>query len=220
MSTVGNSTRINDGTQSRATIFTNLPKDELVYVFNSLNALKMYNSGAPQSYYLPSGSTQQVGDVSGTVDQFNNAGGYYSSIVDNSVSGMSADEVIKLVDTILKNTGGGSGSGNDNDDDSSLWEKIGNAIGNLIDGIVDVIASVIEKLTDAILSVIHLLTGYTDDNGVYHEGLLGKLTSLISVDFNSFLGSVFDWLPPEIVTLFTATLIFAVFFAIWKMIRG
>lgn len=220
MTTVGNSTRINDGTTSRATIFTNLPKDELVYVFNSLNALKMYNSGSPQSYYLPSGSTQQIGDVSGTVDQFNNAGGYYSSIVDNSVSGMSANDVIKLVDTILKDTGGGSNSDDDDDDDgSSFWTKIGDAIKSLIGGIGEIVSSVVNGVVDLIL-------GEENEDGERSGGLLGLvkdvingLKDLVDTSFNTFLKSVFDWLPEEIVTCFSAVLILSILFAVINLFR-
>ena len=201
--------------------------NELVYVFKTLNAYKHYNSGSPQPYYLTSdglGTSMSNWSVgSGTINTgtLSSVNGSYNTTISNVQSGWTAEQVLALVDRIAASSGNGSsGSDSSDKDNSSLWEKIGNAIGNLIDGIVSVVASVIEKLTDAILSIIHQLIGYTDDQGVYHDGLLGKLTSLISVDFNNFLGSVFDWLPSEIVTLFTATLIFSIFFAIWKMIRG
>ena len=201
--------------------------NELVYVFKTLNSYKHYNSGSPQPYYLTSdglGTSMSNWSVgSGTINTgtLSSVNGSYNTTISNVQSGWTAEQVLALVDRISASSGNGpSGSDSSDKDNSSLWEKIGNAIGNLIDGIVSVVASVIEKLTDAILSIIHQLIGYTDDQGVYHDGLLGKLTSLISVDFNNFLGSVFDWLPSEIVTLFTATLIFSIFFAIWKMIRG
>lgn len=220
--TLNNTSSVN----TAKTIFSNNEKNELVFVFKTLNALKNYNSGRPQGYYLTSdGLANNMSDWSvgsGTINTgtLSSVNGSYNTTINNVQSGWTAEQVLALVDRIASSSSGGSGSDDDDDDKSSLWEKIGNAIGNLIDGVVDVIAAVIEKLTDAILSIIHQLIGYTDEQGVVHEGLLGKLTSLISVDFNNFLQSVFSWLPPEIVTIFTATLIFAIFFAIWKMIRG
>ena len=191
-----------------------------------MNSFKAYNSGSPQDYYLTSdglAASTWTTNGSGSINTgtMNNSGNYYSSVTNGVGSNWTAEQIIELVNTVVGGgSGSGSGSGSSDKDNSKLWERIGNAIGNLIDGIVDVITTVIEKLTDAILSIIHLLTGYTDDSGTYHEGILDKLVQLISVDFNGFLSSVFSWMPPEIVTLFTATLIFAVFFAIWKMIRG
>lgn len=217
-------TSLDSDNGDRWTIFSNQAKDELVYVFANLNALKNYNSGLPQPYYLTSDglASNDWSANSGICNSgtMNNSGNNYSTITNGVGPNWTPDQILALVDKVTSSNGGSGGSSGSDNDSSKLWERIGNAIGNLIDGIVDVITAVIEHLTDAILSVIHLITGYTDDNGVYHEGILGKLTSLISVDFNNFLSSVFSWLPPEIVSLFTATLIFAVFFAIWKMLRG
>lgn len=220
-STIGNTTNIHDTATSRMTIWTNLPKDEKVYVFNTLNALKAYNSASPQAYYLPTGSTMNVpySDVF-TDEDLLRAGSYYNSIVDNSQSGWTAEQVLALVDKILLAGGGSSGSSSGSDNDKSKWwEKLGDSLGNLIDGIINVLSTVIEHLSDALLSVIHLLTGYTDDNGVVHEGLFGKLLNLVNSDFNNFLASIFSWLPEEIVTLFTAVLVFGIFFGLLKMLR-
>ena len=183
-STLGNTTNINDGTTNRWTVWSNLPKDEKVYVFNSLNALKAYNSASPQPYYTMSGYT---GIISPSGDYIPNTNGAYESIVNNIQTGWTAQEVLALVDKIMSTgTGSGNGSGNGGSDSSGLWSRIGDAIGNLIDGIINVLTTVIEHLSDALLSVIHLLTGYTDDNGTEHEGLFGKLLTLVNSGFNNF----------------------------------
>ena len=44
-----------DSTNANFTMFSNLPKNEIVYVFATLNAYKAYNSGSPQAYYMASG---------------------------------------------------------------------------------------------------------------------------------------------------------------------
>lgn len=205
--------------QGYGNVFTNMPKNELVYVFRTLNALKNYNSGSPQPYYL--GSDFGTHKTNYSVSNFPNSNNsYYSQVVNNIQSGWSADEVLTLVDKVIKNGGSSSGSSSDSENNQSKWwERIGNAIGNLIDGLVDVLTKVIEKLSDALLSIIHLLTGYTDDGGTYHQGLFDKLTDLVDSGFSSFISSMFSWLPDEIVTLLTATLVFGIFFGIFKMLR-
>lgn len=202
---------------TKTMLISSLGNNELVYVFNTLNAYKNYNSGYPQPYYTMSGYTGIIDPMGLNVP---NTNGSYESIVNNIQSGWTADEVLALVDRIISNgTGSGNGAGNGGSDSSGLWSRIGDAIGNLIDGIINVLTTVIEHLSDALLSVIHLLTGYTDDNGVVHEGLFGKLLNLVNSGFNNFLASIFSWLPEEIVTLFTAVLVFGIFFGLLKMLR-
>ena len=201
----------------RWTIFSSQEKDELVYVFSTLNALKNYNSGLPQPYYMGTGFGSYNNYYGQTDLKGNNMGYYYNNVVNNVQAGWSPDQVLALVDKIASIAG--SGSSSNEKDTGKMWDRIGNAIGNLIDGIVSVITTVIEKLTDALLSIIHLLTGYTDDNGVFHEGLFTKLTSLVNSGFSSFISSIFSWMPEEIVTLLTATLVFGIFFGIFKLLR-
>lgn len=208
---IRNTNNIYNGNMS--TIYTNLPDSELVYVFETLNAYKQFNTGSAQPYYVPSDPT----DIAPLSDPFSlsdltNASSYYNNIVDNSVSGMSGEEVIKLVDLILNNNGSGSGSGGSGSDNTHIWSSIGEAIGSLITGIATVVSKVAEALSNAILSIINIFVG--------DDGLFSKLTDLVDTGFSNFLSSVFSWLPPEIVTLFSATLIFGIFFAIWKMLRG
>lgn len=198
-------------------IMSNYDKNERVYVFKNLNSLKNYNSGSAQPYYTMSGYT---GIIDPTGYSMPNTNSSYESIVNNVQSGWTAQEVLALVDRIMSSgSSSGNGSGNGDNDSSGLWSRIGDAIGNLIDGIINVLTTVIEHLSDALLSVIHLLTGYTDDNGVVHEGLFGKLLNLVNSGFNNFLASIFSWLPEEIVTLFTAVLVFGIFFGLLKMLR-
>ena len=213
---VYNLASIRNGT-SQGNIMTSLEKDEQVYVFGSINAIKNFSSSNPLPYYQMTNYDGVINPNGYAVPNTNNA---YESIVNNVQNGWTAQEVIALVDRIMSNgTGSGNGSGNGGSDSSGLWSRIGDAIGNLIDGIINVLTTVIEHLSDALLSVIHLLTGYTDDNGVVHEGLFGKLLNLVNSGFNNFLASIFSWLPEEIVTLFTAVLVFGIFFGLLKMLR-
>lgn len=211
--------------QQKWNVFSNTSKSELVYVFDNLNAYKNYNAGAPQPYYMGSNfgtyntTTYNVRD-NRSMDY------YYNQVVDNSKTGMTPEEVQKLIEEILRRTGGGSGGGSggsdDNDPDSIFgWiAEIGTLLKDLIKNLGSAIKEVISGIVDAITDVINLLVGYTDDQGVHHDGLLGRLVSLINGGFNDFLSDIFSWLPPEIVTIFTASIVISIFFGIWKIIRG
>ena len=208
---------------SAPTILSSFEKNELVYVFSTLNSLKNYNAGLPQPYYLTSDglNSDDWSANSGICNSgtMNNSGNYYSTVTNGVGSNWTPDQILALVDKVTSANGGSGGSSDSDKDTSKMWDRIGNAIGNLIDGIITVFTTVIEKLSDALLSVIHLLTGYTDDNGNFHDGLFTKLASLVNSGFSNFISSIFSWLPEEIVTLLTATLVFGIFFGIFKMLR-
>lgn len=202
-STLGNTTNIHDSTTSRMTIWTNLPKDEKVYVFNSLNALKAYNSASPQSYYLPTGSTMNVpySDIF-TDEDLLRAGSYYNSIVDNSQSGWTAEQVLALVDRILLSNSGSSGSGSSDDNDGwldlGIFGDIGRAIAKILGGIIEAIATVFTE-------IIGIITNVSE-------------TLLQGVIFD-FLSALLGWLPDEIIAVLTALFSIAVLFALIKLIR-
>ena len=209
---------------TECTVFTTMSKNEYIYVFDTIQAFRMYNAGRPQDYYLSSkgvDTANWTASGSGIINtgSMNNSGNYYSSVTNGVGSNWTPDQILALVDKVTSANGGSGGSGDSDKDTSKMWDRIGNAIGNLIDGIISVFTTVIEKLSDALLSVIHLLTGYTDENGIFHEGLFTKLTMLVNSGFSTFISSIFSWLPEEIVTLLTATLVFGIFFGLLKMLR-
>lgn len=206
------------GSPSYYMVYSSFDKNELVYVFDTLNSYKNYNAGLPQDYYLTSEGldhTNWTVSGSGSINtgSMTNSGNYYNSVVNEVGTGWTPEQILQLVDMITNNGGsGGSGSGGSGSDNTGLWKGIGEAIGSLITGIATIVSEVAGALSNAILSIINIFVG--------EDGLFAKLTDLINVGFQNFLSGVFSWMPPEIVTLFTATLIFGIFFAIWKMLRG
>lgn len=221
--TLGNTSSFNSGVQSRMTIFSSLPKNEMVYVFNTLNALKAYNSGSPQSYYLPSGSTDIVpySDIL-TDSSILGASGYYNSIVDNSVSGWTPEQVLALVDRIMSqngNSGSGSGDGS-SDNPFGFLGRLGELIGQLVGGVGDLLTSIVD-------GVVSIFLGAEDENGVRSGGLFGtirdlltQISSIFDANIGQFVSDVFGWLPTEIITLWTAGIFIAILFGILRIIRG
>lgn len=212
--------------QSAVNVLTTNEKDELVYVFTTLNAYKNYNSGQPQLYYLTDKGvntpTWSVTDGTINTGQMTNVGNVYNNIVNNTQNGMTADEVQKLIESILDKflkdkTGNGNGSGGGGSSDGSDFDlgflgTIGNLIGSLITGIGNLVTGIIKGIVDTVLSLIDMVTG--------EDGIINKLTELFDTNLGDFLTSIFDWLPSEIVILWTSGIIIALLFGILRIIRG
>lgn len=217
--TLGNTSSFNSGVSGRMTIFTNLPKNEMVYVFKTLNALKAYNSGSPQPYYTATGYTGLVVPNGVNVP---NTNGSYESIVNNIQSGWTAQEVLALVDRIMSQNGGsGSGSGDSSSDNPfGFLGRIGELLSQLVTGVG-------ELLTGLVDGVVNVFLGAEDENGERHGGLFGtikdlisQLSTIFSTDISQFVSDIFGWLPSEIITLWTAGIMIAILFGILRIIRG
>lgn len=220
-------TLVATGSPQTYMVYTSYNNRELVYVFETLNAYKNYNSGIPQPYYLT--QTGMNGDHpinngiinSGTLNQSTT---YYNSVVDNSKTGMTPEEVMELIKLILDGKIGpvNGSDDDDDDDDSSIWDTIAKGVKALVSGVAKVIQGLIDGILNAIL-------GEEDENGERHGGLLGSITSLINsvltffTDTNGtvflFLSAFIGWLPVDIVNVLKSLFVIAVMFALIKLVR-
>lgn len=178
------------------------------YVFPNINAYKAYNSGSPQPYYLSSEFGYPTGSYSSSNVNTSSVKDAYNQITNNITSGMSADEVIDLVDTILNhfdNIGGSGSGGNGNghiidfSSISDLIASLGALIGELITGLAEGLTNIVSAIRSVITTIRENLT-----NGIIFEWL----TELIS------------WLPSEIRTLIIALFTLTVIFACIKLVKG
>lgn len=216
-----NSIHNGTGSMTGTSIYTNLSKNEYVYIFANANAYKNYNSGNPQPYYIGEGYNGTCINPNGNGNYINNGG--YQSIVGQVTSGMTADDIIKIINAIQNGNGNGSGSdgsGSDQDNPFGFLGKIGEIIGQLVSGVGDLLTGIVDGIANVFL-------GTPDENGVRQGGLfsivkgvINGLVELIDTDFVEFFNVVFDWLPQEVITIMISGLTFALFFGILKMIRG
>lgn len=196
------------GSNQGMTLYTCNDKRENVLIFSTVAAYKNYNAGIPQDYYYGSGGINYP-STSVTSSNLNsgNVQDAYNQITDNSVSGMTGEEVIKLVDTVLKyySTGsGGSGSGGnghiiDFSSVSDLIASIGALIGELISGLAEGLTNIVSAIRSVITTIRENLT-----HGIIFEWL----TELIA------------WLPTEIRSLIIALFTLTVIFACIKLVKG
>lgn len=217
---VRNTSSITLMSTSGYTVFSNMPQNEYVYVFDNINAYKNYNSGMPQNYYFTSEGLQDNWSApTGTINSNNvdNSYRYYNNVVSNVQSGWTADEVLALVDKISANqssSGSNSDSNDDDDDDDDNW------LDGLFSGIVGTIKGIITEISDGIVGIIHMVFGYDDEEGVHHDGVLTNIITMLSGGFTGFLSDIFSFLPSEFVALFTAFLTLSILFGVIKLIRG
>ena len=121
-----------------------------------------------------------------------------------------------------ENPGPGPGPGDSSSGGSegggSIWKKLGELIGTLFGTIIEVMEGVVSKLLDALISLAERL----------RDGIVKVVGTVLSIfdelpalfdGFLDFLGIMFPFLPPEIVTLITFGVAAVVFIGIIKAIR-
>ena len=105
------------------------------------------------------------------------------------------------------------------DEDGGIWGWIKKLVKSIVDGILGVLEEVVGGIIDFLVKLV-------DD---FFEGVKSVVHNLIESlkqiadfggEFKGFLGSVFSFLPPEIVVLFSFILSLAIVLAIIKFIRG
>ena len=127
---------------------------------------------------------------------------YYSSQdsynIDNSVVIENTTEIIyNYYGDDSGGGGGGGGGGSDDDDDDLIWTALLKAIADFFKKLGELIATVLTGIVTIFTSILEAL-------------------AIITTNFSAitdFLGSIFSWLPTEIVTLMTLGLSMALFAA-------
>ena len=156
-STVGNSSRIEDGTSGRMTVFSNQSTDETVYVFNSLNALKNYNANSDQPYYMSSNPQAIVPYYDGFTDsQLASAGNFYNNIVINT-EGLSPNEKQKKTDSILGSLDGIFGGSDSESSSGGLFDSLGDIITGATGAISPIKEIVLGDIKDLVADVFDFL---------------------------------------------------------------
>ena len=108
-------------------VFTSYDKNELVYVFQTLNAFKAY-TGQAQPYYLPSNSQINVPYYDGFTDSdLRSAGNFYNNIVVNA-EGQTPNNIRKTTDSVLGSLDGIFGGSDSESSSGGLFDSLGDII--------------------------------------------------------------------------------------------
>lgn len=113
---------------------------------------------------------------------------------------------------------GPPGGGDKDDDKETIWDKIANFFGSIVDGIAGIFEAILGKLLDALTALSELLMGKVKDVVEVVLSVLDEIPALFD-GFLNFLALIFPFLPPEITLLLTFGVIAVVFIGIIKAIR-
>lgn len=127
MNSLKNTTSVSTNS-TYSNVFTNLSSNELVFVFNTLDAYKNYNAGNPRPYYMPTNSQTYVPYYDGfTESDLNAAGQFYNNIVINT-SGDNPTDTKKKTDSILGSLDGIFGGSDSESSSGGLFDSLGDII--------------------------------------------------------------------------------------------
>ena len=156
---IGDSAIVNGATpvNNKFLIMSSFDKNETVYVFPTLNALKNYNSYNPQAYYLPSNSQSIVPYYDGFTDKdLASAGNFYNNIVINT-SGDSPTEIKKKTDSILGSLDSIFGGTDSESSSGGLFDSLGDIITGATGAISPIKEIVLGDIKDLVADVFDFL---------------------------------------------------------------
>ena len=113
---------------------------------------------------------------------------------------------------------GPPGGGGQEEDKETIWDKIANFFGSIVDGIAGIFEAILGKLLDALTALSELLMGKVKDVVEVVLSVLDEVPALFD-GFLNFLGVVFPFIPAEITLLLTFGIIAVVFIGIIKALR-
>ena len=113
---------------------------------------------------------------------------------------------------------GPPGGGGDKEDKETIWDKIANFFGSIVDGIAGIFEAILGKLLDALTALSEMLMGKVKDVVEVVLSVLDEVPKLFD-GFLNFLGVVFLFIPAEITLLLTFGVIAVVFIGIIKALR-
>jgi len=110
---------------------------------------------------------------------------------------------------------GPPGGGGDKEDKETIWDKIANFFGSIVDGIAGIFEAILGKLLDALTALSEMLMGKVKDVVEVVLSVLDEVPKLFD-GFLNFLGVVFPFIPAEITLLLTFGVIAVVFIGLIK----
>ncbi len=104
------------------------------------------------------------------------------------------------------------------EEEKSLWEQLGELIGNGLGGLADLAKAVLGKVLDALTALVEMITGKIAAVVEAVLSIFDQVPALFG-GFLDFLAALFPFLPPEIMALLTFGIAAVVFIGIRKAIR-
>ena len=104
------------------------------------------------------------------------------------------------------------------EDKETIWDKLANLAGSVLGGLIGMVEAVLGKILDALTSLTDMLMERLKTVVETVLSIFDELPLLFG-GFLDFLGAVFPFLPPELMTLLTFGVIAVVAIGIFKAVR-
>ena len=114
--------------------------------------------------------------------------------------------------------GGGGSTTDPGEDKETIWDKLANLAASVFGGLIEMVEAVLGKILDALTSLTDMLMEKLKTVVDTTLSIFDELPKLFG-GFLAFLGAVFPFLPPELMTLLTFGIIAIVAIGIFKAVR-
>ena len=114
--------------------------------------------------------------------------------------------------------GGGGSTTDPGEDKETIWDKLANLAASVFGGLIGMVEAVLGKILDALVSLADMLMERLKTVVETVLSIFDELPKLFG-GFLEFLGAVFPFLPPELMTLLTFGIIAVVAIGIFKAVR-
>lgn len=199
-----------------------------IKIFRKVEQMKLYDCGQQSVYFSPTYDSSVINTVTYTGDYYcDNSGVYNYGTVQDSINNIDGDVTDSIVDSVVDESvtnitnnyyyGTGSGDGGSSGDDDSkggIFERLLDAIGNVLGDLLGLLEEIVDLFLSAIVEAI----------GVIIQGLTGAIAKLRELSIQvegvtGFLSEFFGFVPVDYWDMITSVMLIALVVAVIRIFK-